>query len=142
LFLVSLFLVSLFFVSVIFVSLIFVGSIFVSSISVSMLRPFRRLAGRNSNHGAAGFDRVHDNRVRAHDGVVADVNSAQNLRSRADDHVVADTGAEFGIESHVQFPGAERDALKQGHVAANSPRSHDGSRGMREEYPRPDLTAW
>jgi hypothetical protein len=48
-------------------------------------------AGGNANHSASSFDRIHHYRVRADDRVVADVNTAQNLRAGAEYDVVAVT---------------------------------------------------
>src|SRR5450759_3788356 len=102
---------------------------------------FRYFAGGNANHGAAGFDRIHHHRVRAHGRVVANVDAAQNLRACSEQHLVPDLGTKSEIKTHIQFFGAQRDALEYGHVAADAPGSNHGARRVGKKNPRSDLAA-
>src|SRR5271167_2176988 len=108
-------------------------------LSLSFFRYSARYsAGGNAAHGAPGFDGIDYYRVRAHGRVVADVDADKNLRTSAEHDVVPDVGAQPRVKTHIQFPGAERDALKDGHIAADAPRSNHGARRVREKNPRPD----
>src|SRR5882672_6236947 len=107
-------------------------------ISRWMLRYF---AGGDANHCAVRFDRIHYHRVRTHGYVIANVDSAQNLRAGAQYHVVADLRSQSEIKTQVHGFGAQGHALEDGDIAADAPRSNHGSRRVREEDPGPDLAA-
>src|SRR5580698_11519196 len=88
---------------------------------------FQYLPSGNSNHGASSFDRINHHRIRAHGHMVAHADAAQNLAARTEHYVVADFGSQSSIETHIQLFRAQRNALKNRHVAADAPCSNHGS---------------
>lgn len=95
----------------------------------------------NADYGTAVFDRIDYHGIRAYRDVVANPDAAENLGACSDHDIVADLGTQTGIETHIQFLRAQRDALKNGDVAADVPGSDDRARGVREENSWSDFAA-
>jgi hypothetical protein len=76
---------------------------------------------------------MYDHGVCAHNGVVSDENSAQDFAAGTKRNVVTDLGTLAGIEVHVELPCAERNTLKDCHIAAQAARADDSANRMRKE---------